>query len=672
VLIFDQLKKNDPQLRVLALVILSGLGVLLAGLWWVQIVSAREYQAHLEMQSFRTVRIPAVRGKIFDRNGAVLAENRATYDVSLYLEELRKDFDDATDKEVAKFRAALKQQRDEKEKVLRRKLNKEERKQFIVSLAQKAELRKQARYGVARNVVFQIGQMLRLPEPLTLNATNFERHCQQSLALPFTVVTNITPAQIALFEEQCTSPLGVDVEAQSTRFYPNGSVAAHLIGWVRSDNSSAEGEDADFSFRLNDYRGKVGIEAAYDKELRGKAGVKSVIVNNVGYRQAENIWEPATAGHNVVTTIDLQLQHKLEKALQIFGGATRGAAVVMDVESGDVLAMASSPTLNPNYYVQVMPQAEWQRISQLQAEKNRATQENYAPGSIFKTIVGLACLDRGLDPNQVIYNPGHIYVGKRPIHDLAAPGLYDFRKALMHSSNTYFISNGLRAGIENVIALGEHLHLGERIGLQTRQETPGIFPNQETISSRWYDGDSANIFIGQGKMAVTPLQMVVMAAAIANGGKVLWPRLVDRIEPPGPVAVTLPMVFPKGRVRDNLGVSQRSLQIVHDAMLADVEDPGGTGTKAAVPGLRICGKTGTAQVMNERNQTIADTVWFASFAPYEKPRFAVVVMVEVGVNEGSGGGTCAPIAHEIYTGLLKFEQAEVNHTTAMARNEASR
>ena len=668
-LIFDQLKKNDPQLRVLAMMILAGLGVLLAGLWWVQIVSAKEYQAHLEMQSFRTVRIPAVRGKILDRTGAVLAENHATYDVSLYLEELRKDFDEATDKEVAKFRAGLKQQRDAKEKQLRRKLNKEERKQYIVSLAQKAELRKQARYGVASNVVFQIGQMLRLPEPLILNATNFERHCQQSLALPFGVVTNISPAQVALFEEQCTSSSGVDVEVQSTRFYPNGSLAAHIVGWVRSDNSSAEGEDADFSFRLNDYRGKVGLEAAYDKELRGKAGVKSVVVNNIGYRQAENIWEPATAGHNVVTTIDIQLQHKVERALQIFGAATRGAAVVMDVETGDVLSMASTPTLNPNGFVQGMSQAEYQHISQLQAEKNRATQENYAPGSIFKTIVGLACLEHGLDPNQVIYNPGHIYVGKRPIADLAAPGLYDFRKALMHSSNTYFISNGLRAGIESVIALGERLHLGERIGLQTRQETSGIFPDHQTISSRWYDGDTANICIGQGKMDVTPLQMVVMTAAIANGGKVLWPRLVDRIEPPGPVTISPPMVFPKGRIRDNLGVSQRSLQIVHDAMLADVEDPGGTGTKAAVPGLRICGKTGTAQVMNERNQKVADTVWFASFAPYEKPRFAVIVMVEVGVNEGSGGGTCAPIAHDIYLALQKMQQAEVNRAS-VTRNEA--
>ncbi|HSU55321.1 MAG TPA: hypothetical protein VLT36_14790, partial [Candidatus Dormibacteraeota bacterium] len=196
-LIFDQLKKNDAQLRLLAFVVLAGLIVLAGGLWWIQIVSARDYQAHLEMQSFRTVRIPAVRGKILDRNGAVLAENRASYNINLYLDDLRREFDNAASAEADKTRAALKQQRDAEEKRLRRSLTKEERKQFILTLKQKEDLRKIARYEVTSNVVAHVSAMLRLPNPLWLNPTNFEKHYQQSLALPMIIVTNLNPAQIA-------------------------------------------------------------------------------------------------------------------------------------------------------------------------------------------------------------------------------------------------------------------------------------------------------------------------------------------------------------------------------------------------------------------------------------------------------------------------------------------
>ena len=665
-LIFDQLKKNDPQLRVLALAILAGLGVLLAGLWWVQIVSSKDYQAHLEMQSFRTVRIPAVRGKILDRNGAVLAENRATYDVSLYLEELRKYFDAETDKQVARVRAVLKQQREAKEKQLRRTLNKEERKQFIVSLAQKAEIRKQARYDVASNVVFQVGQMLRLPEPPALNQTNFERHYQQSLALPFRVLTNINPAQIAMFEEQATSPMGVDLEVQSTRFYPQQTVAAHLLGQLQQSFDSAEGEEAFFSYRLPDYKGILGIEYGYDKELRGVAGAKSVVVNNIGYRQTETIWTPAMAGNNVTLTIDLGIQKATEQALRQFSPKPMAAAVVMDVWTGDILALASIPGFNPNYFVHGFPPGEYQRIQDetLKPMFNRATQGGYAPGSIFKTVVAMAALERGLDPEALYHvdpdpaNPGKgCYVisrNVRPIADLASPGDYNFRRALKRSSNSYFIQVGVRYGIEPIVRMGHLLHLGERTGLNTQQEAAGTFVKLDQLSSGWSIGATANVCIGQNPVYVTPLQMAVLASAIANGGKVLAPRIADAIEPLDPVMPRITSAPPKGVVRDNLGVSARSLTILREAMLADVEDSDGTGRAAFIPGFRICGKTGTAQVKDIRGNTTTHNVWFLSFAPYEKPRYAVVVMVEGG---SSGGGDCAPIAKHIYTAIIEREQA---------------
>jgi penicillin-binding protein 2 len=343
----------------------------------------------------------------------------------------------------------------------------------------------------------------------------------------------------------------------------------------------------------------------------------------------------------------------------------------MDVHTGDIIAMASSPTVNPNDSIDRLPPGEIARRNDpiLRPQRNRATQDNYAPGSIFKPIVGLACLEAGLNPNETIYNPGYFGFrsGGKPIRDLAKPGKYNFQDALVHSSNTYFITNGLKAGIESIVQLGQRLHLGEGVGLRTKQETKGIFPNLRKVSSNWYEGDTANICIGQGKMAVTPLQMAVMTAALANGGKVLWPRLVDRVESWNPGADSASFLFEKGRIRDELRVNPANMKILHEAMLKDTET-GGTGAKAAVPGLEICGKTGTAQVMDEHSRVIGGTTWFASFAPYANPRYAVVVMVETEVNAGTGGSLCAPISGNIYKALLERERSQASKGQGLAKS----
>ena len=654
-LVFDQLKKNDAQLRLLALIIFAGGFVLVAGLWWVQVVRARDYQAHLETQSYRSVRIPAVRGKIVDRHGVALAENRPNYNISLYLEELSQAFR----KEYARARpmrtvtndlpfwkswlgvAAVKTQR------------------VRLTDAQTQALIRQSRYRVAREVVQQVANVLR--EPLALDYTNFSRHYEARRALPYPVVKNIEPGHIARFEEQSSTPPGVDLDVQSTRVYPFGTTAAHVLGCLQFDDKSREGEEAAFSYRLPDYRGLIGIEAGFDSQLRGRAGAKSVLVNNLGYRQNETIWSPAEPGQRVVLTLDLKLQQAAEQALtRRMGPQVRGAVVVMDVRNGDILALVSAPAYNPNLFVTGLSPAEMARLNdpKMRPQRNRATQENYAPGSIFKPLVGLACLEAGLNPNEKIYNPGSIRVGRRPIDDLAPAGEYDFRRAILRSSNTYFITNGLRYGIANIVKLGQRLHLGERTGLPTRQETPGIFPSLQNVGSGWVDGDTANICIGQGRMQVTPLQMAVMTAAFANGGKVLKPRLVDRLEPQDPTSGEAPTIFPPVQVVDDLGVRPGNLQILREAMLADTEDPDGTGYNAfrayyrAGSTMRVCGKTGTAQVTDERNRVVDHTTWFISFAPYEKPRYAVVVMVESG---DSGGGTCAPIACDIYGAIQQME-----------------
>ncbi|HET7625226.1 MAG TPA: penicillin-binding transpeptidase domain-containing protein [Verrucomicrobiae bacterium] len=673
-LIFDQLKKNDPHLRLLAAIIFVGLTILLVGLWWVQVVSAREYQAHLETQSFQTIRVPAVRGKILDRNGIVLAENRPVYNVNLYLEELRQQFQ----KEYARLRP---------KKIVTNSGPFWEKwfgggsvKTDYVKMTheQVDDLEWQARYNVAYGAMAEISRELQ--KPLSLSFAAFKRHYTARLFMPLPLVENIDARDIARFEEQSLNVPGANLDIQSMRYYPYQTTAAHLLGYLHKDNRSDEGEDASFDYRLPDYRGAIGLEYAYDTELHGRAGEKSVLVNSLGYRQSETVWSPVQPGTNIFLTIDLHIQQGVERALKSAAvpQPVRGAAVVMDVNTGDILAMASSPTFDPNDFVQGMTRAEYQKIQSLTAEKNRATQENYQPGSIFKPIVGLACLENGMDPKalyKVQPDPeepwhGAIFVGRRKIKDTAPPGLYDFKKALIHSSNSYFISNGLSAGVEKIVEMGRRFHLGEPIGLGTLQETAGTFPDAERLSKNWFNGNTANLCIGQGYIDVTPLQMTVVAAAIANGGKVLWPRLVDRMEPQEMGPNDHAIVFPKGRVRDHLGVKRSSLAILENAMLADTEDPEGTAYAAFrnwphQKTMHVCAKTGTAEIMDTRNRLTGRTTWLLSFAPFEHPRYAVVVMIEDG---GSGGGTCAPVARKIYETLVEREQMNVGQGNTVAAN----
>jgi penicillin-binding protein 2 len=341
--------------------------------------------------------------------------------------------------------------------------------------------------------------------------------------------------------------------------------------------------------------------------------------------------------------------------------------------------MVSSPTFDPNSFIPSVSQEEWSRLNdpELMPTANRSTQETtyYGPGSIFKIVTGMAALEHGLDPAELYHVAAHpkkfgqgvIVVGKREIADLAGPGDFNFRRAFIKSSNAYFINCGLEAGMDGIGRIAERLHLGERTGLPLLQESPGKFPTRDWVlrerGGGWSPGDTANVCIGQGDVSVTPIQMAVMTAALANGGKVFWPRLVDRIVPQDNFGDDGVRRFPAGRLRDQLGVSQRTLDIVRDAMFADVEEDG-TGTAARVTGMKIGGKTGTAQVQKGKDDHI---VWFASFGQHGERLYSVVVMVEQ--KGGSGGGTCAPIAQQVYQAILKREPLPaIAHEEPLARS----
>lgn len=674
-LIFDELRKNDPQLRFVAAALAGGFFILLTGLWWVQIVSSGEYQSHLETQSYRTIRIPAMRGKILDCQGRVLAENDPRYNLDLYFDDLSADFQS----EYWKLRPP---------RVVKSstpfwefwKRSAGVKKSASLTKKQISDLEWQARYIVGYNVFSQMSRAI--GRPLAINYTNFARAYLSSLYVPYPVAEGLSPEEVARFEENYSGALGVDLDVQTTRVYPLGKTAADVIGYVTKDDSSTEDEDAFFNYRMPDYKGVIGVEGAFDKYLHGHAGEEFVMVNNYGYRQTENIGSEPEAGHNVVLTIDLDLQRVAEESiLKHHGVNAMASVVVMNAQTGDVLVMDSAPAIDPNYFTHNLPPDQMQEEAAMMVDTNstpqinRATYAAFLPGSIFKPIVGLAALEHGLNPNATYEvqpdpaDPAHgcIFVGKRKIRDTAPPGEYDFKRAIERSSNAYFIHTGLNLGIQNVVEMGEKFHLGQRTGVFPKgQESRGIFPSMQEINSRdWHDGDSANICFGQGQMAVTPMQVAVAYCALANGGTVLQPRLVARIEAQDPNSGEAPTIFPSGVVVDRLNVSPRNIHIVHDAMLGETEDVEGTGHNADVPGLQICGKTGTAQIKNEKGELVAYNWWFASYAPFENPKYVVIVTVQKYHASGSGGIDCAPIAHDVYLELTKKDPSILQAT---ARN----
>jgi penicillin-binding protein 2 len=668
-LIFDQLKKDDPQLRFLAVLVLAGMLVLLAGLWWVQVVSAGYYQERLEIQSTRTIRLPAVRGRILDREGRSLAENRPSYNIDLYLEDLSRKYRAAYTAAYNRTTNYLYAKKLEKQKELGRKLTRQEAKPFAITDQIKSNLRAMTRYLVTSNIVADLATRLRVP--ISLSQKDFERHYDKALAVPLPVAVGLKPDQVALFEEQLGHSAGVELDVQALRYHPNDSVTSHLLGYLHRNNDSLNGEISDYDNRLPDYAGVTGIEGIYDKALHGAAGEKMVVINNSGYRQSETLWTRPEPGEDVTLTIDLDIQ---KAAVNALGSGVRGAVVVMDATNGDILAMASAPTYDPNFFVTHHDEASWHAEMNYMTDTNsrpqinRAMYENYPPGSIFKIVVSLAALEQGaLDPNAVYESPGRYQLPGKSIGDTAGAGPFAFEKAFAKSSNCYFIDKGIKPGVlARMIMLGEHLHLGERTDLLGgRQEAHGHFPTPNKIKKGWHLADTAYLSIGQGWIDVTPLQMAVMGAAVATGGKVFWPRLISEIRSYGSDEPT--KVFPAGRVRDILPVSPRSLAIVREGMIADVEGRyEGTGHEAAVPGLAIAGKTGTAEV--EKNGHIdreAQIVWFVSYAPVNAPRWVVVAMVEGGA---SGGRTCAPIARKVYEGIMAKDKRIGARTGTVAQS----
>jgi penicillin-binding protein 2 len=660
--VFDMLRQEGRRLQVLTGVVALGMLLLLGGLWWVQIVCAKQFETDLKRHSFRHVRTPALRGRILDRDGEVLADDKPRYNAILHLEDLQSQFTD----QLALLRTNYGRMHPET-------VNSKGKVNLPASVRQ--ELQLESYCAVVSNITYRVSTSLQ--KPRALNTKGFLQHYHDHPYVPFQIVPDLSPRQVAILAEQWSGDPAIELETQPVRDYPWHSLAANLLGYVRPRRNDSGG--AKFSFDMPDYQGTSGVEYVYDNTLCGQPGDNSVLINNLNYRQREEIETPDLPGNDIYLTIDLDLQKAAEYALAHYSGQAnvRGAVVVMDPRNGDILAMVSAPSFDPNLYaLGNITREEQERLDdpKYTPQVNRALSGAYPPGSTFKIITAIACLETGLDPNEIYDSPGFYKASStaKPIGDEAAAGPYDLERAFYRSSNTYFIVMGITR-IRKILEVAKRFHLGEKTGLSPRQEVAGYIPGPE-MAGHSLGMSIPDICIGQ-EITTTPLQMAGMISVIANGGTLYVPRVVSHAR--APETGEIEELVERGRVRDHVQINPRDLALIRHAMLEDTEHPpdsmglGGTaysqfhrGGQALLGNFRVAGKTGTAEVKSPGSH-FRKITWFDSYGPYEDPRYVVIVMVEDG---SFGGTTCAPVAEKIYEAILKREHSGRGQPPTLAHN----
>ena len=598
-----QLKFISLRLLVIAL-----FAVLALQLFRMQILEGDEYSQRAEHNRLREVGIVPSRGLIYDRYGTPLVEN------------------------VPSFSAA----------VVAADLPEEEQPRILSEL--------EALLGVPA------GQMAYLVE--------IKRHSQDPFS-PLILKRDLPEETAFTLREMQSSLPGVKVLAEPVRSYAAGALMGGLLGYVGPVDEEEYPRLRNKGYRLDDRVGKSGVELTYEEVLRGRPGRKQVEIDAFGREIRTLAEESAHPGGNLVLTIDLDLQKKVTELLQqaMSNGSRNGAAVVMDVRSGEVLAMVSLPSYDNNLFSGSISDEQLQALLNDPGKPlvNHAIGEMYPPGSTFKQVTGVAALQEGVAtpsttitsrgyitvPNQ--YDPSILYV----FRDWAALGTLNFYSGVAMSSDVYFyylaggyyengreIFRGLDA--DKLATYARAFGLGAPTGVDLPGESPGLVPDaqwkEQALHEPWVIGDTYNFGIGQGFLATTPLQMANVTATIANGGNVMVPRLVrETLDPMGNVVVPF-----QPRVQRRLPVEEAHLATFREAMRQAVS--WGTAKNAAVRGISVGGKTGTAEfgapLADGKHESHA---WFTGFAPFEKPEVTVVVFLE----KGNGANNAAPVGAKI-------------------------
>ncbi len=612
---------NSVELRlplVIGVIVLV-FGIFVLRLFQLQFLQGEEMKGIAHGNAVRLVRLEAPRGDILDREGRVLATTRPAFGVTVMPSELARP-----DRTLAALGMLIDQS--------------------------SSELRQR------------------------IGSPQGRRRFQ-----PVRLVGDLSYDHLARVESHLYELPGVHTDVRPRRHYVEGELAAHLLGQIGEVRKDQLEKRQYADYRAGEVVGQAGLEKVLERNLRGRAGGRNVVVDVAG-RVVDVIGEiDPEPGAPVTLTIDLDLQRVAEEGFQpdVLGGrAKMGAAVALDPRNGDVLVLVSKPAFDPNSFPGGIDAETWNALTtdEWRPLQNRALSGQYPPGSTYKVILAAAGLQKGIvDPNEKVFCPGHFRLGRRVYRcwRRGGHGEVDLRDALKRSCDVYFYKLGLKLGIDEIAKFSRGFHLGRRLGIPLREEMPGLVPTREWKERRfgevWLKGETVSASIGQGFDLVTPLQLAVAYAAIANGGIVLQPRFVlQRTDPElGVVNASNPKILGQAPV------DPEHLARIRDALTAVVEEPRGTGGRSRVRGVKVAGKTGTAQVValkhteDQEDDEIPiryrDHAWFVAFAPAEAAEIVVVVLVEHG---GHGGSAAAPIAQKILSKYFEKQRARAGEELA--------
>jgi penicillin-binding protein 2 len=550
--------------------------------------------------------VPAPRGQITDRNGAPLAQNRLSYNLAINF-PTPLDFSDAQALSFA-----------------REKIGKAEK---------------------------LIGRTLRISDDAIL------RNYRNRGIMPFEIAQNLSQSEYE--EVKDNLPAGMIVRPVYVRTYPNGRLAGQIVGYTGKTGRNPDGIVDNHETLWPETEGREGLEQTFNEMLAGKHGEYKLTFDKDGRKTSEKLITPPVPGYNVVTTLDLHLQELAEQALE--AKAKRGAIVVVDPTNGDILALASWPTYDPNLFI---PSISSEKFKSLQDDPNipllpRAFRSSYPPGSTFKIVVGIAALESGtVHPDDRFECVPAIQIGNVTFHNWKKGdrGALNFIQALTESCDTWFYQAGIKTGGEAIIDWALKLGFGAKCGIPLRGEAEGRVPNDEymkaTHGRRLLNGDIANLSIGQGDMQVTPLQMAQAMGIVANGGTFYQARLVQQVQTFDSKIVTAYSV----RARKTLDLSSETLEQLHTGVIDVVNGPGGTAHQASLDNVEVAGKTGTAQWGPKNKERTA--AWFAGFLPADQPRFAFAALYEGDVDSKvHGGSAAAPMIADIFKEIYRGQQA---------------
>lgn len=612
--------------------------ILWASLGYRQIVMRDFYVNRGERQSMRRVIEPAARGDIFDRNGKLLVTNKAAYSAVVYFNDIRKEVGVEYSKIKNREVARLKQEGRE-----------------VAGNINYGKILSLARNRVLNSYVDRINSIL--GTNYELSRGDYDRHFYQNRLLPFPIIRNLNSREYAILAEKLPVDSPIQIYTDTARYYPYADIAAHALGYA-----SASKDDLDISNipgeKLRTYRqeglvGRTGIERAFDDLISGENGVRIWVVDHEGFQYEVVMEKTPIKGRDVRTTLDIDLQQTIEDSF----GEHKGAAVVVDVKTGEVLAMCSRPSYDPNLLSPEFTKKVDMEIRERGAWLNRATQGLYPPGSTFKTLTAIAAFKSNtISPNTLKECLGLYPIGRRnfPCAKRSGHGVLNLEQALAYSCNIYFYQVGLDMGIEPLAQTARQFGLDSGTGIEIGDSTRTLVPDPEYKKRRglgkWLGGDTANVSIGQGALLQTPLQMACYAASFAAGRTRTRASIVYNPLRPTDLAY---------HGAEPMPISQVQYNAIKRGMIAAVNI--GTCRRAAIKGIQVAAKSGSAQApVNGQMQTMA---WMIAFAPADNPKIAMSVVVE-GEKRGDvgGGKTAGPIVHaamEKYFGVAPASEESV-------------